>query len=449
MKDQKTLQGLVNGNQTVLTQSTTARVKDAVEVSLLNGKPTGKSFQAKSLVNESSIREAAKRINKGDYPNTKIIAPKDTAEKLRARLNNPNRLESSSYSTDYTNSLANRAGIGEASLGTKMLGSAKSGAEQGAKWAIAVAAIDNAIDLLEGKKDLAESAVDISICAVKGAATGAVIDSGMVLAAETLVSAGYKQAAALIPGIGQAVVVVLIVNSIVPDEVKQACVGLVIDGVEAAGSSLDKSICATGKKIEKVGDALVGGRFVDAAEEILVPAPLKGPVKDVKQAASELKDIGVSVVDDAVCATGRVVEKGLSSAGNKIDKTVTNILSGNVGGEIGGRIRASMGGCFITTATCMALGKGDTCTELNVFRDFRDNWLLQQSDGIKLVKDYYRIAPKIVNCIDLKGDPEIYFSIWGKHLSKCLDYIYKNHFQDAKDTYILMVRELQVKFQVS
>jgi hypothetical protein len=327
VKDQKTLQGLVNGNQTVLTQSTTARVKDAVEVSLLSGKPTGKSFQAKSLVNESSIREAAKRINKGDYPNTKIIAPKDTAEKLRARLNNPDRVEASNYTTDYTNSLANRAGIGEASLGAKMLGSAKSGAKQGAKWAIAVTAIDNAIDLLEGKKDLTESAVDISICAVKGAATGAVIDSGMVLAAETLVSAGYKQAAALIPGIGQAVVVVLIVNSIVPDEVKQACVGLVIDGVEAVGHSLDKSICATGKKIEKVGDALVDGRFVDAAEEILVPDPLKGAVKDVKQAASELKDIGVGVVDDAVCAAGRALDKGICSTGRAIDSVVTSIGS--------------------------------------------------------------------------------------------------------------------------
>jgi hypothetical protein len=288
----------------------------------------------------------------------------------------------------------------------KMLGSAKSGAKQGAKWAIAVAAIDNAIDLLEGKKDLTESAVDISICAVKGAATGAVIDSGMVLAAETLVSAGYKQAAALIPGIGQAVVVVLIVNSIVPDEVKQACVGLVIDGVEAVGHSLDKSICATGKKIEKVGDALVDGRFVDAAEEILVPDPLKGAVKDVKQAETELKDIGVGVVDDAVCATGRALDKGICSAGsaaaNVIETCFVNPLS-----------RA---GCFITTATCLALGKGDSCAELNVFRNFRDSWLLQQSDGIELVKDYYRIAPKIVNCIDLKRDQEIYFSIWSKYL---------------------------------
>lgn len=327
VKDQKTLQGLVNGNQTVLTQSTTARVKDAVEVGLLSGKPTGNSFQAKSLVSESSIREAAKRINKGDYPNTKIIAPKDTAEKLRARLNNPNRVEASSYTTDYTNSLANRAGIGEASLGAKMLGSAKSGAKQGAKWTIAVAAIDNALDLLDGKKDLTEAAVDISICAVKGAAKGAVIDSGMVLAAETLASAGFKQAAALIPGIGQAVMVVLIVNSIVPDEVKQACVSLVIDGVESAGNSLDRSICATGKKIEKVGDALVGGRFIEAAEEIIVPPPLKGPVKDVKQAAKELKDIGVSAVDDVVCTAGRVLDRGLCNTGRMIDNAVTTIGS--------------------------------------------------------------------------------------------------------------------------
>ena len=59
------------------------------------------------------------------------------------------------------------------------------------------------------------------------------------------------------------------------------------------------------------------------------------------------------------------------------------------------------GGCFITTATCSALNKGDNCCELDTFQSFRDNWLLKQNSGENLVQEYYQIAPKIVRKIDM------------------------------------------------
>lgn len=61
-------------------------------------------------------------------------------------------------------------------------------------------------------------------------------------------------------------------------------------------------------------------------------------------------------------------------------------------------------GCFITTATCTAMNKPDDCEELTAFRRFRDDVLLSTPEGKLLVKEYYRIAPSIVDCISREAD---------------------------------------------
>lgn len=38
---------------------------------------------------------------------------------------------------------------------------------------------------------------------------------------------------------------------------------------------------------------------------------------------------------------------------------------------------SSSSGCYITTAACSSFKKSDDCYELNMFRRFRDNWLIQ------------------------------------------------------------------------
>ncbi|MBV5327502.1 MAG: 50S ribosome-binding GTPase [Chlorobium sp.] len=156
----------------------------------------------------------------------------------------------------------------------------------------------------------------------------------------------------------------------------------------------------------------------------------------VSSSSPDLRDIVVGGVSDAVETGAGAVCKGIESAGrgaaNVIETLIVNPLS-----------RA---GCFITTATCMALGKDDNCSELNAFRMFRDQWLLRQQGGSDLVAEYYSIAPKILKGIlSLKND-KILLDVWDRHLCPCLSLISEMRFQEAKVAYIVMVRELELKY---
>lgn len=100
--------------------------------------------------------------------------------------------------------------------------------------------------------------------------------------------------------------------------------------------------------------------------------------------------------------------------------------------------------CFITTAVCGSFGKSDDCYELTAFRNFRDGWLRQQSDGEFLIAQYYQIAPTIVEHINLLPDAkEIYHCIWDKYLKSCLDCLKKAQYQRCKQIYIEMVESLE------
>ena len=97
---------------------------------------------------------------------------------------------------------------------------------------------------------------------------------------------------------------------------------------------------------------------------------------------------------------------------------------------------SSGSGCFVTTATLIALGNGENCSELNVFRDFRDHWISKQPNGKEIIEDYYRIAPIIVSKIDsCDNKTEIYQSIWDDSLGICLKLIEEEKFDAAQELY--------------
>jgi hypothetical protein len=103
--------------------------------------------------------------------------------------------------------------------------------------------------------------------------------------------------------------------------------------------------------------------------------------------------------------------------------------------------------CFITTATLQALGKNETaddCYELNLFRQYRDNYLLSTPEGYQLVEEYYRISPFIVEKINAQPNKEeIYQHLWEKYLKPCLREIEQENFERVKEIYIQMVEELK------
>lgn len=104
-------------------------------------------------------------------------------------------------------------------------------------------------------------------------------------------------------------------------------------------------------------------------------------------------------------------------------------------------------GCFITTAVCDSFGKADDCYELTAFRNFRDKWLVNQSNGKNLIAEYYNIAPKIVEKINsLANSAEVYKNIWNDYLSKCLNFIESGENSKCKKIYVEMVNTLKEKF---
>lgn len=105
------------------------------------------------------------------------------------------------------------------------------------------------------------------------------------------------------------------------------------------------------------------------------------------------------------------------------------------------------GGCYITTATCLTLGKPDDCIELSAIRRFRDDWLCNQKNGIEIIIDYYHIAPKIVDVINENEDSKlIYKDIWEKYLIKFFQLIQAKQNKKAQSIYLKMVNELSSKY---
>lgn len=103
--------------------------------------------------------------------------------------------------------------------------------------------------------------------------------------------------------------------------------------------------------------------------------------------------------------------------------------------------------CYITTAVCETLGKGDDCYELTLLRHYRDYYLLSQTDGEEVINEYYNIAPTIVKRINkLSNSSEVYKSVWENYLNPCVKLIEEDKNLECKDVYYKMVRDLQKEY---
>ena len=113
--------------------------------------------------------------------------------------------------------------------------------------------------------------------------------------------------------------------------------------------------------------------------------------------------------------------------------------------EIVSKFKRSL--CYITTAVCDNVQAKDNCYELNLLRNYRDHYLLSETNGEKLIEEYYDIAPTIVKRIGEDEEAQIvYTHLWNTYLKPCVAYIEKNDNQACKTLYTKMVRELQHKY---
>ena len=102
--------------------------------------------------------------------------------------------------------------------------------------------------------------------------------------------------------------------------------------------------------------------------------------------------------------------------------------------------------CFISTVICEYFGKEDDCEELTILRDFRDNWLRNQSNGEELIKKYYETAPIVVKALKESENYSNYCEkLWGKYLQPCLSFIENKEYELCKNHYIEMFNYLYNK----
>ena len=99
--------------------------------------------------------------------------------------------------------------------------------------------------------------------------------------------------------------------------------------------------------------------------------------------------------------------------------------------------------CFLTTAACQALGRGDDCPELNLLRWFRDTVLCRMPGGAEAIALYYRVAPVIVTRIESSpGSPAAFRGIYERGIVPALAAIRDRRYGDAYRTYRRLVSGL-------
>ena len=107
------------------------------------------------------------------------------------------------------------------------------------------------------------------------------------------------------------------------------------------------------------------------------------------------------------------------------------------------------GFCYITSAVCDTLNKPDDCYELTTFREFRDQYLMANTAGRRLVEEYYETAPRIVTYINMHLDrEERYRKLWHQYLEPCLRDLECGKIRSCESRYIRMVRQLKKKMSL-
>lgn len=101
--------------------------------------------------------------------------------------------------------------------------------------------------------------------------------------------------------------------------------------------------------------------------------------------------------------------------------------------------------CFLTSACVKYYGKADDCEELTKLRNFRDNQLRKSFEGEKLIEEYYKIAPKIVERIEASDKKKEYYEFIYHQIKECLWLIDRGNYVQAVDVYRNMVMKLKEK----
>ncbi len=103
--------------------------------------------------------------------------------------------------------------------------------------------------------------------------------------------------------------------------------------------------------------------------------------------------------------------------------------------------------CYVTTAVCRNLNKGEDCEELRLIKGFRDGYLSSTEEGEALIEEYYDIAPTLVKRIEKDAEAQAkYLWLWNTYLAPCVAYIKSGQDENCKVTYCSMMEELRAEY---
>ena len=92
-------------------------------------------------------------------------------------------------------------------------------------------------------------------------------------------------------------------------------------------------------------------------------------------------------------------------------------------------------------------GKEDDCYERLVLTQFRD-YMMTTQEGKKLVKKYYKIAPKIVEAIEASDKKNICYLYIKGVIEKCVAYGEREFYGYVEIAYRFMVKNLKKEFNL-
>lgn len=111
------------------------------------------------------------------------------------------------------------------------------------------------------------------------------------------------------------------------------------------------------------------------------------------------------------------------------------------------RRKDSSSDCFLTTACVVAKNLPDGCYELKTLRGFRDSYIKGLPNGEEIIKEYYDIAPKIIDAIEKEPNADCIFrKLFEELVQPCVHYIEQRQNEMAYALYEKTVLKLKEKY---
>jgi hypothetical protein len=123
--------------------------------------------------------------------------------------------------------------------------------------------------------------------------------------------------------------------------------------------------------------------------------------------------------------------------------------NGGIKAVINPKNRGEEDNCFITTACVHHYNLSDNCYQLQTLRSFRDGYLKNQKSGNELIRQYYSIAPVLVNLLNQHPTKGNLFKHIFHQINSACALIEKGENTKAKKLYIKVVSDLLKRFQIS